>query len=447
VHARIWVASEGRAVETTRTDATAALRDTAEHLLALMRQQGFDGAQVSVRRQRRQELCVAHNDVSLLRSNDSTTVQLVGLLDGRRADTEGSELDTESLLTLVRSLWGDVLSAPQDAANAVSSGQRARVQRGPQVPDAVALADAMHALLDWRAREVPSVMLEEALAGHTRVSSCTLTSGGSDLLAETGDYDAVVVGMAREGTAASSFNYAGGHCDRLAGEPLAPRFGMAEMMRAMTRSVHTQPIGERFVGAVVLTPPAIAGLLGWLMGQLSDQALIDGSSVYRQAVGQAVASPLLTLQSRFDAPGVPAFAADAFALAPVTLLDRGVLHCLTPSLYGSRRTGLPHVPVCGDGWALAAGSTPRAELIAGVPRGALVDRLSMGRPAANGDFSGVIKNSFEIRDGRIGQALSETMIAGNVAQMLRDVSAVSAERIDTGSWVLPWVRVEGLHFS
>lgn len=39
------------------------------------------------------------------------------------------------------------------------------------------------------------------------------------------------------------------------------------------------------------------------------------------------------------------------------------------------------------------------------------------------------------------------MISGNVAQMLRDVSAVSRERIDTGGWVMPWVRVEGLHFS
>jgi PmbA protein len=71
----------------------------------------------------------------------------------------------------------------------------------------------------------------------------------------------------------------------------------------------------------------------------------------------------------------------------------------------------------------------------------------MGRPSASGDFSGVIKNSFVIRDGEAGAALSETMISGNVAQMLRDVSAVSAERIDTGSWVLPWLRVEGLHFS
>jgi PmbA protein len=131
----------------------------------------------------------------------------------------------------------------------------------------------------------------------------------------------------------------------------------------------------------------------------------------------------------------------------VTLLDRGTLRCLTPSLYGSRETGLPHVAVGGDGWDVAAGTTPLAELVAGVPRGALVDRLSMGRPSASGDFAGVIKNSFAIRDGVVGTALSETMISGNVAQMLRDVSAVSAERIDTGSWVLPWLRVEGLHFS
>jgi hypothetical protein len=39
------------------------------------------------------------------------------------------------------------------------------------------------------------------------------------------------------------------------------------------------------------------------------------------------------------------------------------------------------------------------------------------------------------------------MISGNVAQMLRDVSAVSTQRIDVGESVLPWLRVEGLHFS
>ena len=99
------------------------------------------------------------------------------------------------------------------------------------------------------------------------------------------------------------------------------------------------------------------------------------------------------------------------------------------------------------GWALDAGTTPLAELIAAVPHGALVDRLSMGAPAANGDFSGVIKNSFVIEGGVVGAALSEAMINGNMARMLLDVAAVSRERIDTGALLLPWLRIGGLHFS
>jgi len=419
----------------------------AEQVLALMRRQGFDDAQVSVSRRHRTELCVAQNEASLLRSVQSSKVQLVGLLDGRRADTEGSELDEPSLHALVQSLWAAVASAPQDAANAVSSGQSAQVTRGPQQADATALADAVRELLAWREQHTPSVMLEEALAGHSQLQSCTLTSAGSALMCALGWYDASVFGMAREGAHTSSFNYAGGNADSLAGAPFTTRFGIDDMLRAMTRSVHAEPIGERFVGAVVLTPRVVDSLLGWLIGQLGDQPLIDGSSVYRSSVGQPATSPLLTLSSRFDAPGVSPFSTDAFALEPVVLLEGGTLKALTPSLYGSRKTGLPHVPVGTEGWDMAAGGTPLEALIAGVPRGALVDRLSMGRPAANGDFSGVIKNSFSIRDGQVGNALSETMISGNVAQMLRDVSAVSAERIDTGSWVLPWLCVQGLHFS
>jgi len=430
-------------------DGTAApdLRARAEQALQAMRRQGFDDAQVSVSRRQRHELCVAHNEASLLRSVQSDQLQLVGLLDGRRADIEGSELDAGSVQALVQSLWSSVAAAPQDAANAVSAAQSGEVTRGPQQADAAALADAMRELLAWRALHTPSVMLEEALAGHTHVRSCTLTSGGSALHGALGWYDVGAFGMAREGARSSSFNYTGGTVDSLAGEPVAGRFGLDAMLRAMTRSVRTEPVGERFTGTVVFTPSAVGSLLEWFLGQLRDQALIAGSSVYRTSLGERVASPLITLASRFDAPGVWPFSADAFALAPVTLLDRGTLKCFTPSLYGSRKTGLAHVPAGVEGWDLAAGTTPLDALIAGVARGALVDRLSMGRPAANGDFSGVIKNSFAIRGGEVGHALSETMIAGNVAQMLRDVSAVSAERIDTGESVRPWLRVEGLHFS
>ncbi len=422
-----------------------AIDSTARQVLERLRRRGFDDAQVTVSQTLRRELNVQHNEPSLLRSSDRHKLAVVGLKDGRRASTEGSDLGNEGIAALVDTLWHSTLAAPQDDANALSAGQRIRIERGPRQCDAGELTAATRALLAWRERETPSMMIEEGLAAHQQVRQHTLTQGGSELTCELGWYELVVFGLAREGAQASSFNYAGGQAETLGDAPAL--FGTDEMMRALTRQVRTLPLAERFVGDVVLSPRALADLLGWLMQQLGDGPLIDGSSLYRERVGQAVASPLLTLQSRYDAPGCTPLTADAFVAPPVKLLDAGVLTQLAPSLYGSRKTGVPHRPVATSGWQLAAGETPLDAMIGAVPRGALVDRLSMGEPASNGDFSGVVKNSFLIEGGRVGAALSETMISGNVAQMLRDVAAVSRERLDSGGECLPWLRVPGLHFS
>jgi PmbA protein len=229
--------------------------------------------------------------------------------------------------------------------------------------------------------------------------------------------------------------------------PIERYVGIEPVLRDTVRQVHTQPIRAKFVGDVVLTPLAAASLLEWLLAQLADTHLIAGSSLYRDRVGQPIASALLSLCSRFDAPGIAAVSADGCVAPPVDLLRNGRLVHLTPSLYGSRKTGLPHVPVAPEGWEMPAGETPLADLLAGVRHGALVGRLSMGNPAPNGDFSGVIKNSFLLEGGSTGPALREAMISGNIARMLQDVQAASRERIDTGSWCLPWLRIAGLHFS
>lgn len=445
--------------------ALARVQDAAHQALQLMREQGFEHAQVSVVAQQRSEVCLAHNEASLLRSTATHKLQLVGLRDARRAACEASSIDSTSLQTAVQDLSKQVAAAPQDAAHAVSSGQRLLHQPGTTTgttagaaattePPTDTLAQAMADLLAWREKHTPRVMLEEALAGWTAQQSCLLTSGGSELATQHQWFDASIFALAR-GTGAdshktSSFNSTQGTASRLQGRPIEQHFGFQGLMEALERQLDTQGFGARFQGHVLLTPAAVAGLLSWLLGQLgplSDQPLIDSSSIYLQRVGQLVTSSALTLKSRFDAPGLAPLTADGFVAAPVEPITQGRLNLLAPSLYASRKTGLPHVPVAANGWELAAGAQPLAELVAQVPRGALVDRLSMGRPAANGDFSGVIKNSFAIENGRLGPALSETMISGNVAHMLRDVQAASAERIDTGAWALPWLLVTGLHFS
>lgn len=424
-----------------------ALARIAEHALDAMRRQGFEHAQVTAATRELTELNVNHNEPSLMRSTATQKVALAGIVDGRKAATELSALDDAAVRERVAALFDEARSAPRDEANAVSAGQVAAIEQGPQAADEALLADKVAELLEFRARETPRMMVDEGFAAHTLARSHTLTSGGSTLACRIGWYAMSVFGTAREGSRSSSFNYTGGNAHDLAGAPAEAWFGIAEMLRETEAQIDTRPIAAKFVGDVVLTPEAVGSLLAWLHGQLGDVQLIAGSSLYRERVGERIASPLLTLESRFDAPGVAAVSADAFVTPPVTVLRDGVLTALTPSLYGSRKTGLPHVPTAASGWAVAAGATPRAEVIAGVQQGALVGRLSMGNPAANGDFSGVIKNSFLVEGGEVGPALSEVMISGNIARMLHDITAVSRERLDTGELLLPWLRIGGLHFS
>ncbi len=428
-------------------DTASTLQSTAIRALEMMRGAGFEQAQVTASRIALDELNVNHNEASLLRSTESHKLSLMGIVDGRIASTELSELSAHAIGDRIASLFVDARSAPRDEANAVSSGQSTRLVQGPQQSDLELLAAKMAELLEFRARETPRMMVDEARALHTLRQSHTLTTGGSDLACSVGNYAMDVFGTARDGKQSSSFNATGGSTDNLASAQAPAYFGIGQMLHDTQQQIHTRPLADKFVGDVVLMPNAVESLLTWLLAQLGDTQLIAGSSLYRDSVGQAIASPLLSLRSRFDAPGVAAVSADAFLTPPVALVRAGTLMTLTPSLYGSRKTGLTHVPVAASGWEIPPGDQSCAELIGGVAHGAVVGRLSMGMPAANGDFSGVIKNSFSIVDGAVGPALAETMISGNMGQMLRDIVAVSRERIDTGAVCLPWLRIANLHFS
>ncbi len=207
-------------------EASTDLSALAGQALELMRGAGFDAAQASASHTRLHELNVQHNEASLLRSTDSRKLGLLGIVDGRMASTELADLRPEALRERIAGLFADAASAPQDAANAVSAGQHARIVKGPQAPDLDTLADTMRELLEFRARETPLMMVDEADAKHTLVRSHTLTSGGTDLAASVGSYSMGVFGTAREGSQSSSFNYTGGATDDLAGTAAADHFGI-----------------------------------------------------------------------------------------------------------------------------------------------------------------------------------------------------------------------------
>ena len=115
--------------------------------------------------------------------------------------------------------------------------------------------------------------------------------------------------------------------------------------------------------------------------------------------------------------------------------------------YGAAKTGRERSANTQSCYVVDPGETTLAEMIASVSNGLLLNRISGGAPASNGDVSAVAKNSFLIRDGKIAGAVTETMLSGNIAAMLKQITAISKERISDGASILPWIKTTGVTIS
>lgn len=422
------------------------LQQIAARALEGMTAAGFDAAQVSVSVFEQDELNITHNDPSLLRSTEDYSLSLMGVLDQRKASITLTDLSPGVIDASIDDLVERAKMAPQDEANAVAKDQRGRFEQGPVEGDLNLLAEKVQELLEFRAEKTPKMSIDEGAALHRVVREVLLTSEGTHLSSEIGSYSISVEGTASEGDKVSSYNYIGGVTNDLTQAHASELFGIGNMLAETERQIKTRPTGGNFVGDVILAPTAIGDLIGWLLGQLGDYALISDASLYKNSVGQQIASDKLTIRSRFDGPGHAAYTNDGYIAQPLTLIEKGELRHLLPGLYASRKTGIKHVPAS-SGWTIDTGDTSKQDLIVGVKKGAMVTRLSMGSPGPNGDFSGVIKNSFIIENGEVGQALAEAMISGNMASMLNNIVGISREHLDLGGSDFPWIRISGLNFS
>ena len=68
-------------------------------------------------------------------------------------------------------------------------------------------------------------------------------------------------------------------------------------------------------------------------------------------------------------------------------------------------------------------------------------------PSSNGDFSGVAKNSYYIKNGKIKFPITETMVSGNVKEMFENIDDISSDRVNFGSGIFPWISFNGITIS
>ena len=204
----------------------------------------------------------------------------------------------------------------------------------------------------------------------------------------------------------------------------------------------TKPTSRRTT--VVLDPFVTAMFLGVIGGTLNGEAVAKGRSLFKDRMGDEVASPLFTL---VDDPTNPlAYTAtdldgEGLAARRNVLIDGGVLRTFTQNSYSARRmsttstgnavrggySGTPGVGCLA--LQLQPGTRDQQSIIADVGEGVLVQSvqgLHSGVNAISGDFS-VGASGLLISGGAVGAPVREFTIASTLQRMLLDVVEVGGD--------------------
>lgn len=408
-------------------------------------------AEVSLSSTRRTELNADHAGFSLMRTTFGHAFSVKVIREGRKGSASTNSADPADLAAAVDAALSAAESSPPDPAEGVSElCEPQSFADGPAQPDRDVLFSRSAEFLSELSERWPSISLDSFVGAHVCSDRLYLNTNGVRLQTLSGVYAFSAMFYAKDGERTSSFASTGFYTpypDR----PISACADFATLLDDCVRQLSPVPLSGKFCGPVIATPAAVGDLLGSALEQFaSTSPLIEGTSVWRDKLGQAVASPLLSVRSD---PGDSRLACpsrvtrDGYVARPMDIISGGVLKGFLLNRYGAARTGFARAQNDGDDLIVSPGDTPLSDMIAGVERGLLLCRISGGEPASNGDFSAIAKNSFLIENGRIGPAVCETMVSGNLSAMLQSISAVSRETVCDGAGVMPYVRFEGLTLS
>lgn len=254
------------------------------------------------------------------------------------------------------------------------------------------------------------------------------------------------------------------------GSDAARRPAELDLERAATEGVEratkllgaTKPSSARM--SVLLEPRLAVTLLGIVAGMLSAEAVQKGRSPFGDRLGEAIASPAVTLvddPTRPESLGADELDGEGLAARPNPLIVGGVLDRFLYDATTARRAGVASTASAVRGTrglptpgpqllVMEPGTTPAEELLAGIDLGLAVEGFSglhSGVNPTSGDFS-VGANGVMIRGGEPAEPVQELTIASTLQRLLADVVAVGSdfEWLPSGSGAAS-LRIDGVAVS
>jgi PmbA protein len=296
----------------------------------------------------------------------------------------------------------------------------------------------------------PHVLLMQVILKYVKTHYLYRNTNGSEDEKFSGKYEIVLEFAGNDGTNTTGISGTVVVTDKL-DTPFLQLGSIEKDLESAEKSLILAEVSGKFEGDIIFTPACTQEILSYAISNFaSDSVILDGIGLWLNKLGQKVASDKLSVafkpwDERIVSTSVRT--PDGFRTKDMDVINNGILENYVTSLYVSGKCGVKRADTTDYDYVVAAGDTSYEDMIKNVKKGLLVGAISCGIPSANGELSGVAKNSFYIEDGQIKGAATETMISGNLAEMLQNVTAVSRELVSDGTSVVPYIQVSGVTIS
>lgn len=427
------------------------IKDVASYALEELQKAGADKAAVTASKGRTDEFNVEANKFSLLRTLFDDSLSLKALVGGRKGVAIINKLDKDSINEAVATCISLAKSAtPDEAEDIAPLDKNQNFDQTVGGMDKAKLFSRTSEYLEQVKDEFPKIILEGFISDFNTSESVYVNSNGVCLGQNTDYYSFMSMFVAKDGDNSSSFNGTGTMMPNL-NVPFIDADPMhRQQLHDSVKALNTRVVEGKFTGEVIITPTC-ADLWEALDDCfLGDRALIEGTSQWKDALDTLVADPRLTMRTVPHSADVVCgerFTSDGFISEDMDIIKDGVLKSFMLGLYAAKKSGNKHAKNRSSNFEVACGDVALADMIKGIDRGILMNRFSGGSPSSSGEISGVAKNSFMIENGKITDAISETMVSFNILEALKNIKAISKERNKNGVSILPWVGFNGITIS
>jgi PmbA protein len=446
------------------------LESLAADVVAMAVKAGASDAEAVVREGDEFSVNVRMGQVETLKESGSRGLGLRVFLGTRSASTSTSDLTPDGIRQLVEGAVALAKVTEEDPFTGL-----------PDAADFGSASDDLHLYYE----DVYSLSGAERIEWARRAEAAALAADPRITNSDGGSFDAATGSM----VLANSRGFVGGYRTSYAGVSAAPlakdadgtmqRDGWWSGARRLADLDSPEAIGQeaarrtlRRLGArrvstqkvpIVFAPEVARSLIGSVFEAASGDSIWRSASFLAGRLGEQIAASSLTIiddnlmllptgaggfgSSPFDGEGLPS--------RRTVVVENGILRNYLLNSYAARKLdmksthnasrGLAGTPGIGCGnLYLEPGTQSPDKIIAAIPAGLYVTSLmGFGVNVVTGDYSRGATGLW-IENGQLTHAVEEITIAGNLADMLQNVTSIGDDLVFRGSVASPTLRIDGM---